>query len=380
VSKDDKKTTLRESERTAIKTDDRIRTLAASTAIVFWADGSVTRLSEKTNISLLELRTDPNGSTQVDISLSEGKTWTNIVRMLDPESSFKQRFDNDQKVAAVRGTQFAINLDREYLQTASHAVDITDTQGTILTTVPAGKSVSTSSIFDLIAPESLDSTWQALNTASDAIIAQERIQKLQSDLRVLIKDPTLLARVQEWIRSLFGINSGGDPITVSVVGGALAINVDPSKLSTQDTEMLKSLYERLSNSEITSATMSSKSQIESSLLSVLPPAEAKKYEAIFARSSLYDSWRTLELGLSKDTAELRKKLEKYSQESGITDDIIRIQEALPKETVDKFNVQIQKWKESGTNIPSMNDWLNTLKPDIEQAKDFGRSLIDSINN
>lgn len=302
------------------------------------------------------------------------------MRMLDPESSFKQRFDHDQKVAAVRGTQFAINLDREYLQTASHAVDITDAQGNILTTVPAGKSVSTSSIFELMSPEALDSTWEALNTASDTIIAQERIQKLQSDLRVLIKDPTLLARVQAWIRSLFGVKSRGEPLTVSVAGGALAVNIDPDKLSAGDTEMLKSLYERLSNSEITSANISSKSQIESSLLSLLPPAEAKKYEAVFARSSLYDSWRTLELGLSKDTAELRKKLEKYSKESGVTDDIIRIQEALPKETIDKFNTQIQKWKESGANIPSMNDWLNTLKPNIEQAKDFGKNLIDSINN
>jgi hypothetical protein len=154
----------------------------------------------------LELKTDPNGSTQVDISLSEGKTWTNIVRMLDPDSSFKQRFDHDQKVAAVRGTQFAINLDRGYLQTASHAVDITDADGAILTTVPAGKSVSTASIFDLIASESLDSTWEALNTASDAIIAQERVQKLQSDLRVIMKDPALLAQIQAWLRSLFGIS------------------------------------------------------------------------------------------------------------------------------------------------------------------------------
>ena len=300
--------------------------------------------------------------------------------MLDPDSSFKQRFDHDQKIAAVRGTQFAINLDRGYLQTTSHTVDITDTQGAVLTTVPAGKSVSTTSILDLIAPESLDSTWEALNTASDAIIAQERIQKLQSDLRVLIKDPTLLARIQAWIRSLFGIKSGGSPLTMSVNDGALAINIDPAKLNAGDTEMLKSLYEQLSNSEITSANMSSKSQIESSLLSLLPPAEAKKYEAIFARSSLYDSWRTLELGLSKDTAELRKKLEKYSKESGVTDDIVRIQEALPKETVNKFNAQIQKWKESGVDIASLNDWLNSLKPDIEKAKEFGEKFINIINN
>ncbi len=56
--------------------------------------------------------------------MSEGKTWTNIARMLDPSSSFKQRFDHDQKVAAVRGTEFGVNLNKGYLYTSSHAVDI----------------------------------------------------------------------------------------------------------------------------------------------------------------------------------------------------------------------------------------------------------------
>ena len=54
--------------------------------------------------------------------------------------------------------------------------------------------------------------------------------------------------------------------------------------------MLKSLYEKISNGEVTSANINSKSQVESALISVLPAAEAKKYEAVFARSSLYDSW------------------------------------------------------------------------------------------
>ena len=107
-----KKISLKENNKENLKPNDRIRTLASSTAVIFWADGSVTRLSENTNISLIELRSNPNGSTQVEISMSEGKTWSNIVRMLDPNSSFKQRFDHDQKVAAVRGTQFGVNLDK----------------------------------------------------------------------------------------------------------------------------------------------------------------------------------------------------------------------------------------------------------------------------
>ncbi len=45
---------------------------------------------------------------------------------MDPDSYFKQRFDNDLKVAAVRGTVFEVNLEKGYLRTESHAVTIQD--------------------------------------------------------------------------------------------------------------------------------------------------------------------------------------------------------------------------------------------------------------
>jgi hypothetical protein len=378
--KADKKTTLRKDERRDVQAEDRIRTLASSTAIVFWADGSVTRLGEKTNISLLELRSDPRGSTQVEISLSEGKTWTNIVRMLDPESSFKQRFDNDQKVAAVRGTQFGINLDEGYLQTQSHAVDVTDLNWEVLTTIPAGKAISVTSVFDLVSPDSLDSTWQALNTASDAIIAQERVQALQQDLRSFIKDQGLLSKIQEQIRSFFGLSPIGNSIAIDVTNGVLSVKVDPSKLSTQDTENLKTLYEKLSNLDVTSANIASKSQVESSLLALLPEAEAKKYEAIFARSSLYDSWKAIELGLPKDTVELRNRLEKYTKNSGIADEIIRIQESLPESTINSLNKQLDLWKSSGLETTPMGEWFNkSLKTSTEDLGKIGEAATKGFD-
>jgi hypothetical protein len=109
-----------------IQTDDRIETIEASTATIFWIDGSITRLGEKTRISVLELKNGQGDSTQVDFSISEGKSWSNLGRSLDPDSYFKQRYDNDQRVAAVRGTVFEVNVDKGYLRTESHAVTIQD--------------------------------------------------------------------------------------------------------------------------------------------------------------------------------------------------------------------------------------------------------------
>jgi hypothetical protein len=73
-------TTLEVQQKKNIQIDDRIRTLANSAATIFWTDGSVTRLGEKTNISVLEIKQGVNGSTQVDFSISEGKSWSNLAR------------------------------------------------------------------------------------------------------------------------------------------------------------------------------------------------------------------------------------------------------------------------------------------------------------
>ncbi len=119
-------TTLDSQQKKNIETEDKIRTLANSSATIFWSDGSVTRLGEKTNISVLELKNGVNDSTQVDFSISEGKSWSNLGRTMDPDSYFKQRHDNNEKVAAVRGTIFEINVEKGYLHTESHAVTIQD--------------------------------------------------------------------------------------------------------------------------------------------------------------------------------------------------------------------------------------------------------------
>jgi len=77
-SSDGATVTLDVQEKKNIASDDKIRTLANSSATIFWPDGSVTRLGEKTNISILELKNGAKDSTQIDFSISEGKSWSNI--------------------------------------------------------------------------------------------------------------------------------------------------------------------------------------------------------------------------------------------------------------------------------------------------------------
>ena len=338
-----KKISLKENSKEDLKPNDRIRTLASSTAVIFWADGSVTRLSENTNISLLELRSDPNGSTQVEISMSEGKTWSNIVRMLDPNSSFKQRFDHDQKVAAVRGTQFGVNLDKGYLYTSSHSVDIQWEKWEILTTVSEGKAVSTRDIYEIFSPESLDKVWQNFNTVWDAVLATEQIQKLQADLAAFTASKSKLEKLQDIVRSWFGLESISGTIRASVENGALSVIIDPKKLSAKDTASLVVLYEWASNISLTGSTLRAKSSIQDALVQTLPAKEAKRYQEIFARGSLYDSWETIDQNLPESTAALTSRIKNFARESGSTSTLCSIQKGLPSDRFEEILAAFKKW-------------------------------------
>ncbi len=105
---------------------DKIKTLE-STATIFWPDGSITRLGEKSSIVIHEMRANSaNTGIQIDFSLEQGKSWSNVVKYMFGESYFHERFNNDTALAAVRGTVFEVNLDRKYIHTIDHAVSVQD--------------------------------------------------------------------------------------------------------------------------------------------------------------------------------------------------------------------------------------------------------------
>ena len=54
----DKIITISENGTGAIQVGDRVRTLAASTATIFWPDGSITRLGEKSSLKIQKMNVD----------------------------------------------------------------------------------------------------------------------------------------------------------------------------------------------------------------------------------------------------------------------------------------------------------------------------------
>ncbi len=363
-------TTLEVQQKKNIRIDDRIRTLANSAATIFWTDGSVTRLGEKTNITVLEIKQGIYGSTQVDFSISEGKSWSNLARWLDPESSFKQRYDNNQKIAAVRGTIFEINVEKGYLRTESHAIEIQDEKGSYLTTVTDGRSVTTDDSIKSIQSSNLDPKWQSQNLTFDWELAQERLQKIKEKLQNLSQKEHWISKIQEYIRKLFWITHQNLPITVNSSSSGISLSIDSSKLSSENTQELLAIYEAISVLNSSEDTLDSKILLREAILQTMPESDAKKYREIFSRATLFDIWDALKNDLPRNTKELQGYLQTYSTQSNTTEEIKRLQEALPMERIDMFNKRMEEWKGKSYETLSDPDWFSkTFKIDSESIMD-----------
>lgn len=162
---------------------DRIETATGSSASISWPDGSLTRMSELTSVIIRTMEVSGDLTTiQIEMSLQNGKTWTNVIRYLGEDSYFRQSFNDDRTVASVRGTVFEINLDREYAYSENHAVEITDTQSNKTVVVGEGKVISTRTLLDL-ASSLLDVSWQRANRLADQEYLTERLRALQTSLQ-----------------------------------------------------------------------------------------------------------------------------------------------------------------------------------------------------
>ena len=108
---------------------DTLKTLSEeSLAIIKWWDGSVTRLW-----GIWELNVEEDfvsyDKTQINIKfdLLAWKSWSNVLNYIPTDSHFIQTFNDHE--AAVRGTIFDINLDKQYVYVTDHLVNITKPNG-----------------------------------------------------------------------------------------------------------------------------------------------------------------------------------------------------------------------------------------------------------
>ncbi len=265
---------------------------------------------------------------------------------------------------------------------------IQDEKGKYVSTVPDGKSVSTDNAEKAVETSALDTNWQAGNLKNDVVVAQERLASIKMKLQELTKKKNWIAKVQEFLRNLFGVNSMNLPITVNSSESGISLSIDQKKLTAKNSQELLAIYEAVSVLNASDDTVDSKIKLREAILKTLPEKDAKNYREIFSRATLFDIWDSFKANMPKNSKELQAQLEKYTKQSENTEEISRLQDSLNIDKIKMFNSRMEEWKSKGYDSLSDPEWFSkTFQVDSEklfdivnQANDTFDSTIKKINN
>ena len=364
VKRSDKSVVLSAEKAADIFQGDQIRTRGGSAATVFWTDGSVTRLAENTTVNVSELLNNKDtASTKVDFSLVEGKTWSRVYRYLSDDSYFHQRFDEGRKLAAVRGTAFEINVDKGYLRTASHAVDVTDPAGKLLATVPEGAVVRVRDLQSLI-NSALDTAWEDINKTEDAKLAIEMAKQAQAEMS------TRMAALKDL------------PVTVAFSGGNLSVALAPeyaekAKNGQIAYEELLKVYEASAALSENPGNVQSKEALRDAILAAAPESEKPKLATLFARHEIYDSW--MSLSSEEQLLRTRQKLSEYIRAGADKEALKGLESSLPSEKIELFNSTMDALKKKGLKeLSDPNLFMSDTKSLFDSATNGVKSVLDDV--
>ncbi|MDQ7008793.1 MAG: FecR domain-containing protein [Candidatus Gracilibacteria bacterium] len=159
---------LNKEERIKLKIKDIIITKKDSACVIEWGDGSLTRLGENSKVEIQELNVEKDLSKiNLQFKLINGKTWSNVVSFLGENSYFKQNFQDIE--AAVRGTIFDVNLEKDYVYVANHEVSVQKGEEKKIISQNQAFSISTFSFIEIqkFISEIQDKTWKKINSDFD---------------------------------------------------------------------------------------------------------------------------------------------------------------------------------------------------------------------
>jgi hypothetical protein len=95
-----------------LQKDQEVRVAEKSRMEIRFPDGTVMRLSEKSNLKMNQLSYNKQTDDKnVKVDLSVGKLWAKVKKLTTPESSVEVRTSN--AVAGVRGTVYRVNVEED---------------------------------------------------------------------------------------------------------------------------------------------------------------------------------------------------------------------------------------------------------------------------
>ena len=87
----------------------RIRTLPDSHALLTFFEGSTIKLEANTDIEIRQLETNEQQAVNIVVKQWVGKTWSRVVKMVDPGSHYE--IETPSAIAVVRGTLFTTDVN-----------------------------------------------------------------------------------------------------------------------------------------------------------------------------------------------------------------------------------------------------------------------------
>ncbi len=153
-----------------LKKQDKIKTIwEESLAMIKWWDWSITRVGWDSSLIINQADVENDLlNIKISFNLEKWKTWSDVISFIGKDSYFHQTFADT--TAAVRGTTFEVNLEKDYIYVNRHEVKLINTnwdQKIITENNPF--NISTFSFIDLnkFLKNIKDSAWQKLNIKLD---------------------------------------------------------------------------------------------------------------------------------------------------------------------------------------------------------------------
>jgi hypothetical protein len=181
---------LVKNQKQKVSLNDIIKTTKEeSLAIIEWWDWSVTRLGGNSSIIVNELYVSDNkDKLNISFALLSWKTWSNVVSFIPEDSYFKETFMD--KEAAIRGTIFNLDIDKNYLYVIDHQVHLTDSNwDTLLVEERNPVNLNNFSFIQLdeFIKSIRDNAFEEINRKFDKELIEKLKNELQAKLDKFIK-------------------------------------------------------------------------------------------------------------------------------------------------------------------------------------------------
>lgn len=377
----DKTIIVKENSPEPIFLGDRIET-RDSLATIFWPDGSITRLWEKSSININKMQVETaSENIQIDFSLESWKSWSNVVKYMFGDSYFHERFNNDISLAAVRGTVFEINLDRKYIHAIDHAISIEDTSShTGSMFVVAGWLLDTDTR-DILIKNKIDELWNQANNDADVIYLNQRMEFLKKQILSKTGEKNYMNILLQKI----GLQKTPVSLDALLTGDSNGWKEFEDTMKKWDnTQNLMNIYQQFYGLQNTKKLIDIKMKLRDLIIETAHEKQKKALLNDFARSTLYDSWSSVDMW-TEVTNWLQKKLENYIQQGADKNLINALKDANEQENIIQLSNTLEEAKQTLIKNLSEKNLVEEVKKEVtienvQKINDVADTIISNILN